>query len=147
MGQQTQGRTVEDAMMGASSEQQMPADQAMPASAPQAGEKNQNDPGYIVALDFAMRALYENEAAKDIAKAIKFSQNPVDAMAEAAYNVVQIADEKTEGAVPDELLVLFATDVLEEVAEIAEAAGIEVKPSDVAQAFKQMVLRYVGEQG
>ena len=146
MGQQTQDPKVEDATSEAPA-QDTPAPAQMPTEQPAKGEKDQNDPGYVAALDFAMKALYENEAAKDVARAIKMSQDPVSAMAEAAYNVVEIADEKTDGAVPDELLVLFATDVLEEVAEIASAAGVEVKPSDVALAFKQMVLRYVGEQG
>jgi len=148
MGQQTQDPKVEDAMSGAPA-QDTPATATgqMPMGTPEDGDKDQNDPGYVAALDFAMKALYENKAAKDIAKAIKLSPDPVSAMAEAAYNVVEIVDEKTDGAVPDELLVLFATDILEEVAEIAAAADIEFKPSDVAQAFKQMILRYVGEQG
>lgn len=150
MGQQTQDPNVEDAMMQGS-QQAMPerpgAIEQMPVEQSEEGEKDQNDPGYVTALNFAMKALYESEAAKDIAKAIKLSQDPVTAMADAAYSVVEVADEKTDGAVPDELLVLFATDVLEEIAEIAEAAGVQIEPNDVALAFKQMVLRYVGEQG
>jgi hypothetical protein len=45
------------------------------------------------------------------------------------------------------LLALLATNILEEVASIAEAAKIPVKPSDLAMALKQMILRFLGEQG
>ena len=41
----------------------------------------------------------------------------------------------------------FARQILQEVADIAEAAGIQLKGSEIATAMKQMILRYVGEQG
>jgi hypothetical protein len=68
-------------------------------------------------------------------------------LANTAYEIVTIVDERTEGAIPDELLVLFAAKILEEVAEIGEAAGVPMQPSDVALALKQMILRFLGEQG
>lgn len=110
-------------------------------------ESGEDNPGYTQAMAFAMEALYAKEAAMDIAKSLKGAQNVPDALANTAYEIVSITDEKTEGAVPDELLALFATRILEEIAEIAEAAGVQVKPSDVALALKQMILRYLGEQG
>lgn len=125
-------------------------EEQVPAGAMAEGEEGpdpETDPGYQQAMEFAMQALYGNEAARDIAKALKSSQSLPDAMANTAYEIVSIVDEKTDGAVPDELLVLFATKVLEEVAEIADAAGVEPQPADVALALKQMILRYLGEQG
>lgn len=111
------------------------------------GPDPDTDPGYQQAMTLAMQALYENEAAKDIAKTLKGSPSVVDGMANTAYEIVSIVDERTNGAIPDELLVLFATRVLEEVAEIADAAGLNPSPADVAEALKQMILRYLGEQG
>lgn len=125
--------------------------EGMEGEAPEAGDDSgpdpDTDPGYQQAMILAMKSLYEGKAAKDVAKTLKGSQNLVDAMANTSYEIVSIVDERTDGAVPDELLVLFATRVLEEVAEIADAAGLDPKPADVAEALKQMILRFLGEQG
>lgn len=117
------------------------------APAPEEGMDPENNEGFVKATQFAMEALYANKAANDIAKALRTAPDKVEAMANTAYEIVSITDEKTDGAVPDELLAAFATFVLGEVAEVAEAAGLEVKPSEVALALKQMILRFLGEQG
>jgi len=130
----------------------MPEQQAAPMPAPEqqaapAPEKDASDPGYQAALEFAMRALYSEKAAKDIAISLRANKDPVDALSNTAYEIMSIIDERTEGTVPDELLALLATNILEEIASIAEAANIPVKPSDLALALKQMILRFLGEQG
>lgn len=131
---------VNDAMQGAGAGGQPNPDNEQ-------AEVNENDPNFQKALNFAMKVLYEKEAAKDIAKQIRAAQDPVDGLADIAYNITQVVDEQTQGAVPDELLVPLAMQILEEVVEIAGAANVEVGPADVAAAFKQMILRYLGEQG
>jgi hypothetical protein len=129
-------------------QQAAPEMQAAPAPGMQeAPEKDASDPNYQVALEFAMKALYSDKAAKDIAKALRTSKDPVEALGTISYEIMAIVDERTDGAVPDELLALLATNILEEVASIAEAANIPVKPSDLALALKQMILRFLGEQG
>lgn len=150
---------VDDAMQQAPIQRQSPATmerqeaaamnkpQPTQAPAPEEGMDPESNEGFAKATQFAMEALYANKAANDIAKALRTAPDKVEAMANTAYEIVSITDEKTDGVVPDELLAAFATFVLEEVAEIAEAAGIEVKPSDVALALKQMILRFLGEQG
>lgn len=121
----------------------------MPAGETAEGEgpDPDTDPGYQQAMEFAMEAMYGQGAAKEMAKSLKAGGDPVEAMANTAYEIVSIVDERTDGAIPDELLVLFASRILEEVAEIAEAAGVQFQPSDVALALKQMILRFLGEQG
>ena len=118
-----------------------------PMPAQQEPEKDESDPNYQAALEFAMTALYSEKAAKDIAKALRTSRDPVEALSTISYEIMSIIDERTDGAVPDELLALLATNILEEVASIAEAAKIPVKSSDIAVALKQMILRFLGEQG
>ena len=118
-----------------------------PMPAQQEPEKDESDPHYQAALEFAMTALYSEKAAKDIAKALRTSRDPVEALSTISYEIMSIIDERTDGAVPDELLALLATNILEEVASIAEAAKIPVKSSDIAVALKQMILRFLGEQG
>lgn len=111
------------------------------------GPDPDTDPGYQQAMEFAMEAMYGQGAAKDMATSLKAGGDAVEAMSNTAYEIVSIVDERTDGAIPDELLVLFASRILEEVAEIAEAAGVQFQPSDVALALKQMILRFLGEQG
>lgn len=108
---------------------------------------DETDPNFQQALKFAMDALYKGGAAKQIAEQIRKAQDVPETLADAAYNIVTITDEKTQGKIPDQLLVLFASNILEEVADIADAAGIKLKPADIALALKNMILRYLGENG
>jgi hypothetical protein len=110
-------------------------------------ESDENDPAFLAAIEFVKSALYESGAADQVNAVLQKSQDPVDEMANLAYELVAIADEKTEGEVPDDLLILLASTVLSEVAEIAEASGVELQASDIASALKMMILRFVGEQG
>ena len=159
---------IEDQMaapMGAP-EQGMPADpmaqdpmaqdpmaQGMGMEDPMAGEMvddesiNEDDPAFQAALQMAMQALYEGEAARDVAQGLQSAPDPVTGLANTAYEIVSVVDERTEGQVPDELLVLLSVTILQEVAEIGEAAGVDTSPQVLAEAFKQMLLRFLGEQG
>lgn len=137
--------------------QQMPPDQMaggqMPmGEMPLAEEANEEDinldePNYKAAIDYMNEVLYSQAAAKDISKQLNSAQDLADAMANVSYDITSILDEKTDGNVPDELLVPLAMKVLEEVVEIAEATGLDPQPEDVAAAFKKMILRYLQEQG
>ena len=121
-----------------------------PAQAPpsvSAQEPDENDPAFQSAMKFAMQALYVEGASDDVSEALKRSPDITEALSSTAYEMTSIVDEKTQGGVPDELLVLLAARILEEVTDIAIASGIEVTPKVVSEAFKIMILRYVGEQG
>ena len=109
---------------------------------------DENDPAFQTALQYAMQALYENDAARDVAQALQAAaQDPAGALAETAYEIVSVVDERTDGQVPDELLILLTVTILQEVADIGEAAGVDVSPSNLAEAFKRMLLHFLGEQG
>lgn len=124
--------------------------EGMEGEAPESNDtssSSENNPVFQQALTFAYEALYKNDAAKDVAKQLKAAPSLADGMADVAYNITSIIDERTDGKVPDELLVPLAMQVLQEVGEISEAAGMDPQPEDVAAAFKTMILRYLGEQG
>lgn len=121
--------------------------EGMEGEAPESGDASESNPAFQQALTFAYEALYKNEAAKDVAKQLKAAPSLADGMADVAYNITQIIDERTDGQVPDELLMPLAMQVLEEVGEVADAAGLSPQPEDIAGAFKTMILRYLGEQG
>jgi hypothetical protein len=108
---------------------------------------DENDPAFGAAMELAMKALYEGGAAKDVATQLKSSGSVVEGLANVAYEMTSVVDERTDGQVPDELIVILGASILQEVADIAEAAGMKPSAQDVAEAFKQMLLRFLGEQG
>lgn len=134
---------------------QQPPEQAPPTQ-PMQGEPmpqnggtpmDESHPAFEAAVQLAQTALYEQGSADEINNILINADDPVSKMADIAYQMTEIADERTEGQVPDELLILLATNMLNEVADIATASGVELRPADLANAMKQMILRYVGEMG
>lgn len=105
----------------------------------------ESDPSYQQAVELAHKALYADGAAEDLAKAIRAADDPIDELANAAYEIVSMIDEKSP--VPDELLISFALEVMTEVAEVAQAAGIQIQGAQVSQAVKVMIKRYAAESG
>jgi hypothetical protein len=117
------------------------------SSTSNAQEPDENNPAFLAAVKFAKQALYESSAAKDVAKSLRASPDKVKGLSDTAYAIAGIVDERTNGAVPDELLVLLSITIMQEVADIGEAAGIDYSGADLGEAFKQMLLNYMGEQG
>lgn len=117
---------------------QPPADQAAP---------DQGGDAYQQGMDIVQKSLYGAEAAREVAKAMQAAQDPAEGLANTAYEMVTIADEATQGAIPDDRVIEFASEVLGEVVDIAQAAGVEVKGAVIAKAVQLMLVRYVTEQG
>jgi hypothetical protein len=130
---------------------QMPPDpmagQMSPDMMGEEQEANPDDPNFDDAVEYLNEVLYGQAAAKDISSQLKSAPDLAAGLSDVAYNITSILDEKTDGNVPDEMLVPLAMKVLEEVVEIAEATGLDPQPEDIATAFKQMILRYLQEQG
>jgi hypothetical protein len=108
---------------------------------------DENNPAFVRALKFAMRVLYEQKAAGDVAKQLRAAKDKTDALGSIAYEITSTVDERTEGTVPRELLGLLAMAILKEVIDIGQAAKMNLTPQDAASAFKNMLLRYLGENG
>ena len=56
-------------------------------------------------------------------------------------------DEATNGSVPDNLLLLLGLDMLNEVAEIANSAGLPVDSKTIAEAVQKFILAVVQDLG
>jgi hypothetical protein len=108
---------------------------------------NEDNPYFVQAMKYALQVLYEQGAAKDVAEQIRAGQDKVEAMANVAYEITTTVDERTDGKVPRELIALLAMAILKEVIDIAKAAKVDSSPLDAANAFKTMLLRYLGENG
>jgi hypothetical protein len=108
---------------------------------------DENNPAFIQAMKYSMHVLYEQDAAGDIAKQLKTAKDKTEGLANIAYDITSTVDEKTQGQVPREMIALLAMAILKEVIDIAEAIKMDIKPIDAANAFKQMLLRFLGENG
>lgn len=134
-----------DMAQGAPQPATQPAAQADPRQAEQpAGDEH---PAFQTAVKMARQALYRSGGAEDVARAIGQAKDPVEALATTAYEMVTVVDDRTQGQVPDELMVSLAAEILGEVADIASAAGVKIGGAEIAGAMQQMLLRYVTEQG
>lgn len=102
---------------------------------------------FQTAVQYAMSALYENGAAKDIVQALKSAPDRVDGLADNAYKISEIVDERTNGEIPDEEVAFLGAEILEEIVDIGDAAGLNYTPQEIAAAFRQMILRFLQEQG
>jgi hypothetical protein len=108
---------------------------------------NENNPYFVQAMKYALQVLYEGGAAKDVAEQVRAGKDKVESMANVAYEITSTVDERTDGKVPRELIALLAMAILKEVIDIAKAAKVDTSPLDAANAFKMMLLRYLGENG
>lgn len=104
-------------------------------------------PAYQAALKFVAEALYRGGAAESIAVQLKKGSDRVGALAEVCYEIMTVAAEKLEGQLPEELYLMLAATILEELSEIAEAAGIEYTDANLAEVLKRNLTRYLAEIG
>lgn len=108
---------------------------------------DERNPAFLRAMKYAMRVLYEQKAAGDVAQQLRAAKDKTEALGNIAYEITQTVDERTEGTVPRELIGLLAMAILKEVIDIAQAAKMDVTPENAAGALKNMILRYLGENG
>lgn len=114
---------------------------------PQQKPVDENNPAFLRAMKYAMRVLYEQKAAGDVAEQLRAAKDKTDALANIAYDITKTVDERTDGTVPRELIGLLAMAILKEVIDIGQTAKMDITPQDAAGAFKAMILRYLGEHG
>lgn len=128
-------------------EEQMPQGQMAPGGGAEEGAPDETNPQFVQAMKYALQVLYEKGAAGDIAEQLRSSQDKQEALSNIAYEITSVVDERTDGSVPRELIGLLAMAILNEVVDIGQAAKMDIKPEDAAGAFKDMLLRYLGENG
>ena len=110
-------------------------------------QADENNPQFTQAMKFALQVMYKEGAAKDIAEQLRAAPNKQEGLATIAYEITSVVDERTGGKVPRELVALLAMAILKEVMDIGQAAKMDIRPEEAAGAFKDMLLRYLGENG
>lgn len=119
-------------------------------SGPEGGEGSEDGSKELDDFLFAVEGfLYDKKsnAAEKVASSVKSAKDPIAAMANTAYDIVAMVDEKTGGNLADEMLASAAAETLGMVAEVAEAAGIDVTPREIASATRIMLKRFLAESG
>lgn len=92
-------------------------------------------------------ALYSGETAQKMAEAIAGADDKPKAISDFAYNLTAMVDEKSQGMLDDELIAPAAADVLGQVLEVAEAAGVQVGEVEMSKAVQLLLARYFEEIG
>ena len=96
----------------------------------------------------AQKALYDQGGvAEQLAQSMRGQDDVAQAVADFAYNLTSMLDEKSGGMLDDELLAPAASDVLGQVVEVAQAAGAKIASRDVAKATQLMLARFFSENG
>lgn len=106
------------------------------------------DPALAKAIDFLEKRIYEEGIDEQIASA--FDDSPVPApknIAQVAYSLAEKADEVTGGEIEEENLAILGMISLNEVIEIAQAAGMKPSPGLPAEAMQELVLIFAKEHG
>jgi len=132
-----------DGMPQGMAQEQMPPEQAAPQNEeadPEVGEAANQ------AVDFMKSALYENSAGESFVQGLKRSQDKVEAIANYAYELADVAGERVGGVEPEDVIYLGAV-ALAEIGEIAQAVDSNVDDVTIAQAFSVMIERFAGELG
>jgi hypothetical protein len=106
-----------------------------------------SSPAYMKALEMAMSRLYEEGAAEGLAKALSAAPDPAQAMAEQARLMLQGVDDMTGGEVADEEFMALGLELLGEVAEIAEGAGMALDGKTIAMAAREFILGVTEDLG
>lgn len=126
-----------------------PAQEAAESPAVEEGEDEApSDPKAVAqAMDVVMGKLYDENVSDGIAKALSHASDPVRSVVEQATLLLNLSDEATNGSVPDDLYMMFALDVLGEVIEIAQAAGIKLGGRDIAVIVREFITTTVEDMG
>lgn len=105
------------------------------------------DKAYQTAVDAVQKKLYDDGVAEGIAKSLLKSSDPVKGVTEQAQMLFQMADEATGGTVPDSMYLAFGMQMLTEVIEIAQAAGIQLDNKAIATGVRDFLISTVENLG
>tara|TARA_B100001057_G_C22684585_1_gene885141 strand:- start:206 stop:748 length:543 start_codon:yes stop_codon:yes gene_type:complete len=107
-----------------------------------------DDPALEQAITNIGQRLYNEDLAEQIADTVgKSETNLPRNLATIAYKLAESSDVDADGDIKEENLAVLGMIALNEVFEIAEAAGVKTDSSDVSVAFKHMVVMFAQDQG
>ena len=81
----------------------------------------------------------DDGAAEGLAQALQSAPDVATGIAEQAQQLLEATDEVTDSSVPDEIYMMLGIELMGEVADIAEAAGLPVTSADLASAVRMFL--------
>lgn len=112
------------------------------------GETQQDDDAVKQVVTAAMELLYRAKAINEIVQSIQKGGDVAKGLADGAYQIMEILDDKSNGKIPAEALAPAAIEILGLIAEDYEKiTGQPVRGRDIAVATQQMVQRFLQEAG
>ena len=106
-----------------------------------------DDPSYQQALQEARSRLYSKEVAEGLARALMSAPDVATGIADQTKALLEATDELTQGTVPDELYMMLGIELMGDVGEMAEAAGMTVTGADLVKAMRQFMLAVIEDMG
>lgn len=96
-----------------------------------------------------LKVLYDEQggAAENVVNALQSSEDLAQTLATLSYDMTQILDERSGNLLDGEIDVVVATEVLGQIAEIGQTAGMEIRGPEIAKATQLMLQRYMEENG
>jgi hypothetical protein len=107
----------------------------------------ETDPAYAQARELMLSKLYEEGAAEGIGQALSQAPSVAQGITDQSMALLDVMEQATQGSVPDELVMSFVMDVVQEVVDIAGASGLQVASRDVAEATREVLAQVVETMG
>jgi len=91
--------------------------------------------------------LYEEGAAQGIAEALKAAPSVTDGIVDQSMALADVMEQATQGSVPDELAMSFVIDIVQEVVDIGQAAGVKIGPREIADSVREVLANVIETLG
>lgn len=102
---------------------------------------------FLRARELMLAKLYEEGAADGIAQALQAAPSPSQGIVDQSMAMVDAMETATQGSVPDEEVMSFVIDIVQEVVEIGQAAGAQITSRDIAEAMREVLAQVVENLG
>jgi hypothetical protein len=118
--------------------QAQPAEQ-MPPEDDEPVDMSDGDPAYQQAKEMLLTKLYEEGMAEEIAQAMAAAPDPVQGVVDQTMALLDVMEQTTQGAVPDELVMSFVLEVTQEMVDIAQGAKLPIGNKEVAIITREVM--------
>lgn len=102
---------------------------------------------FMRARELMLSKLYEEGAAEGIAQAMAQAPSPSQAIVDQSMALADAMESATQGSVPDEEVMSFVIDIVQEVVEIGQASGVQITSRDIAEAMREVLAQVVENLG
>lgn len=111
------------------------------------GDDGGQSPEYMKARELMLSKLYEEGAAEGIGQAMANAPDPVQGIVDQSMALAEAMEQATQGSVPDEEVMSFVLDIVQEVVEIGQSTGTQISNRDIAEAVREVLAQVIENLG